>query len=293
MDFISITINFCIVLLSLFGNSLVIINVNKFEWLKTPSNYLVVLLAFFDFCNGLPVFVASSVILFYAGQSVNVTTGYEISCYIYVFIIGFSGFGNLLCIIMITLDRYLFIIWPLRYHNLVTYRRVGMGSVLYLILVTLVSAFVFIPPVMKPCNSIVMLDRYIMTYVLTQVLFLAFGLVIVLYGKIAHLTYKARYSNVAPMETSYQSGSQKKTTKVISLVIGVFMISYITYFAAFLVTKDRIGQLAVRVQTVAIWIWKVSKLMYMHIISMRAYFKYNLLDQVQIGCITVISYFNP
>ena len=129
-----------------------------------------------------------------------------------MFIVGFSGFGNFLCIIMITLDRYLFIIWPLRYHNLVTYRRVGMGSVLCLILVTLVSALVFISPVMKPCNSIVMLDRYIMTYVLTPVLFLAFDLVNVLYGKIAHLTYKARYSNVARMETSNQSGSQKKTT---------------------------------------------------------------------------------
>ena len=259
-EIFSIFVTICIALLSLFGNFLVIISLKQFAWLKTPTNYLVAVLAFYDLFHGLPVFVPSVVTSYIGSKYDNFTLNYEISCKFYAAAAAFSGFGNLLCIILITLDRYFYLFWPLRYHDLVTNCRSFIVSAICMMFAVIVSiSAVYRSPVSKPCISIQMFNVYVVNYVLIPTFVLAFILVIALYGKIALLTYKARYSSVAPIETSNQSGSQKKTTKVISLVIGVFMMTYITFFAAVLVTKDRIDQLAVWVQTVAIWIWKVSK----------------------------------
>ena len=217
-------------------------------------------LAFCDLFQGLPVFVPSVVTSYIGSKYDNFTLDYEISCKFLAAAAVFSGFGNLFCIILITLDRYFYLFWPLRYHDLITNCRSFIVSAICMMFAVIVSILAaYRSPVSKPCNSFQIFNVYVVNYVAIPAFVLAFFLVIALYGKIALLTYKARYSSVAPMENNNQSGSQKKTTKVISLVIGVFMMTYITYFVAFLVTKDRIDQLAVWVQTVAIWIWQVSK----------------------------------
>ena len=84
---------------------MVIISVKKFEWMRTPTNYLVALLAFFDFYNGLPVFTASSINWYYGVKDANITLVYEVNCKVSGLVSAFSGFGNLLSVILITLER--------------------------------------------------------------------------------------------------------------------------------------------------------------------------------------------
>ena len=112
-----------LMLLSTFGNSLVMISVKRFEWLRSPTFYFVALLAFFDFCSAFPPSVMVVVSLMDNLPSDNITSSYIIYCKITFGFLGFSTTGNLLLIIIITIDRYLYITKPLRYMDIVTNRK--------------------------------------------------------------------------------------------------------------------------------------------------------------------------
>ena len=57
------------------------------------------------------------------------------------------------------------------------------------------------------------------------------------------------------MTASYQSGSQKRTTKVISLVVGVFIATYLMAFVGFFINRQVNN---VWLQTIVVWLWTVS-----------------------------------
>ena len=116
----NIIVSVIIVILCTFGNCLVIISLKRFEWLRVPTNYFVALLAFCDFCNGLPVYSFSTATLFLSTENDKITVKYDVICRISVYVAGLSGYGNLLCVIIITADRYIFINWPFRYYDIVT-----------------------------------------------------------------------------------------------------------------------------------------------------------------------------
>ena len=142
MDFREVTniiANVITVIMYTFGNSLVIISLTKFEWLRTATNYFVAFLAFYDFCNGLPASTFFAATSFLSTPTENITIQYDVICKINVYIAAFSGYGNLLSIIIITVDRYLFINWPLRYHELVTIRKALVVSAVGFIFTNLVS----------------------------------------------------------------------------------------------------------------------------------------------------------
>ena len=255
-----IFVRFCTALLGVFGNSLVITSVKKFEWMRTPTNYLVALLAFFDFCNGLPVFAASSIYRYYEAKNANVTLAHSVSCKVLGSLSAFSGFGNLLTVILITLERYFYIVRPLRYHDTVTNKRVVIISIFCLLFAAVVSVMaVYGSSVVKPCYSLKTANVYIMMYLVIPLFVLTLFMAIFLYGKIALLAYKARNSKVGPVTTNNDSGSQKKTTKVISLVVGIFMMTYGTLFAAYIATRGMTDQLSLWIRLVAIWTWRVSE----------------------------------
>ena len=75
----------------------------------------------------------------------------------------------------------------------------------------------------------------------------------------ALLAYKARNSEVGPVTTNNHSGSQKKTTKVILLVVGVFMMTYVTLIATSILMRGMTDQVSLWIRIVAFWIWQVSK----------------------------------
>ena len=112
-----------LMLLSVFGNSLVIISVKRFEWRRTPTFYFVALLAFFDFCSAFPPSVMVVVSFMDYPPSENITSGCTVYCKVTFGFYGFSATGNLVLIVIITIDRYLYITKPLRYIYIVTNRK--------------------------------------------------------------------------------------------------------------------------------------------------------------------------
>ena len=256
---INVIVTACIVIFSVFGNCLVVVSVAKFEWLKTATNYLVAMLAFYDFCNGLPIFTVQLIMSGISQANDSITDGYGISCKTYAFLAAFSGFGNLMCIIIVTNDRYLFINWPLRYHGIVTNSKALTVTAVSFICVLVVSVMgIYKQSPTKPCSTFQMYNPYVVNYVGLPTSVLTVILITLLYGKIAWITWKNRKSQPKEMTGNDKSGSQKKVTKIISLVIGVFLMTYLVYFAAFLGTSGVNAKYVRWIQVIAIWIWRVS-----------------------------------
>ena len=256
----NIIVNVIIVILCTFGNSLVIISLRKFAWLRVPTNYFVAFLAFYDFCNGLPASSFFAVTSFLSTQNDNITIQYDISCKINVYIAAFSGYGNLLSVILITVDRYIYINWPLRYSELVTNRKALMVSAICFIFTNLMAVMgLYDQDAVKPCNTIQMFRYDVVIFLVVPTFLLAVILVIILYGQIGWLTYKARKSIANQITSNNQSESQKKTTKVISLVVGVFMATYLMYFTGFFVAL-KVNN--IWIQTIVIWLWQVCRYLF-------------------------------
>ena len=233
-----------------------IISLKKFEWLRVATNYFVALLAFYDLYSGLPAssFLAATSLMSIRNE--NITIQYEVICKMNVYIAGFAGYGHLLCVIINTTDRYIYINWPLRYCELVTNRRALVVSIVCFIITNLVSTTAFYcQDAAKPCTTIQMARFDVIAYIVVPTFLLAFLQVIIFYGKIAWLTYKAKKSITNQMATSHQSGTQKRATKVISLVVGVFKATYFVFFGGFFINL-RVNN--VWIQTVSIWLWQVS-----------------------------------
>ena len=100
---VDLVVFFCTSVASCFGNSLVMISVKRFEYLQEPTFYFVVMLAFYDFCHGAPLFVV-----------VTKRSGiHKVLCSIYVFLGTFGTVGDMVSILVISIDRCVYINWPL------------------------------------------------------------------------------------------------------------------------------------------------------------------------------------
>uniref|UniRef100_A0A3Q3QE23 G-protein coupled receptors family 1 profile domain-containing protein n=1 Tax=Monopterus albus TaxID=43700 RepID=A0A3Q3QE23_MONAL len=108
---------FSISLLTMFLNLLVIISVSHFKQLHTPTNLLILSLAVSDFLTGL--FMLFQIMLidgcWYLGELM--CTAYQ---YVY-YIIASTSIGNM---VLISIDRYVAICYPLHYSTKVTLKRV-------------------------------------------------------------------------------------------------------------------------------------------------------------------------
>ncbi len=195
--------------------------------------------------------------------SVSVSCSYRVICKVHGLLAVFVGLGNMFSVLILTVDRYLFISHPLRYHSFVTNAKALLvtGPTFALVLtLSLVSAFTKTTPFKKPCNSISEMNVAVVLYVAAPVLILTVITIALVYGKIALITCKANKNSQQGTTASgtTQPGSQKKVTKVIMLVVGVFLFTYTTYFLIFFLARKMSGQTALWTQTISIWIWKVS-----------------------------------
>ncbi|XP_073331835.1 trace amine-associated receptor 13c-like [Pagrus major] len=107
----------CISLLTVVLNLLVIISISHFRQLQTPTNLILLCLAVSDLLVGLVV-MPPEIIMW---QS---CTYLDVSCalfYLFSFTLTSASFGSM---VLISVDRYVAICYPLRYSSLITPRRV-------------------------------------------------------------------------------------------------------------------------------------------------------------------------
>ena len=106
-----------------FGNILVIISIAKFTYLRSTTNVFVVLLACFDLFLGLIAIFEQYILLkgvFYGQTS-------KILCKVLAVVTFTAGKGDMLSVMFMAVDRYIYIRYPLKYSDIVTYKRVTIA----------------------------------------------------------------------------------------------------------------------------------------------------------------------
>ena len=247
---------FCAAVVCCFGNSLVMISVRRFEYLKEPTFYFVALLAFYDFCHGAPVFVLTATLLILDSTVIEINITYEVLCRIQGFLAEFATLGDILSILIISIDRFIYINWPLRYCIIVTEKRaqiimyIGCSIAEYCFQLFLASTTV----VEKPCTTYGLVDTSGMTYVLGTFHVVVLLAVVSLYITIAVLSWKSRRS--APNNLRVEGGQM---TRILVRVIGVFTVTNATLIVIHELTVNGTRDHIVWIQLLGYWIWEVRQ----------------------------------
>ena len=222
----SMTIKVMLILTIIIGNSLTITCILKFDFLRTNKNILIASLSCSDLAVGLGIICSQMYMLAINGKCISMPVRF-LSYDVPLQVPPMVSMCNLLCI---GLDKFIAVVFPLRYNALFTKKTlVGivvlawMGPVLFSfgVLCTALSSRV------TDCeNSLLSQDGIMITSVC--VYFIAAVLLCCMYGKIWYDSRKQvqRISIMNASSSSKDKVSNIKATKCILMVLGAFLTSY-------------------------------------------------------------------
>ena len=230
-------------LLAVIGNTLTIIAVLKYDRLRTITNILICSLAAADFLGGLdPVFVT----LTYTYESSSPL--WMTLCLTELTINTISCAGNVLSILLITIDRYVYISLPLRYESLCQSRRViSVLLVLWMYVTISIPSVISLQsriPARPDCQTrAVLLPVPYYSFLIGQ--FYLFSAAIVgLYAHIGLIAWRHGQTIANGRRRGSAGGRmlarrENKITKMMGLVLGVYFMSYVPALViSSLVTPD-------------------------------------------------------
>ncbi len=214
------------------GNLLTICVVFKYANLWTTTNLLVVSLAVCDMVNGLFLWPIA-----FAELLTKQTLQRVLVCNVRNFLISINAFENVVHICSISIERFIFLHYPLQYPNILTMNRMRiwlcvqwligllLGLVLFLTTHDVVPGTIcdFRGQTRKDMYKFIVLPYFMTCSVIT----------VLLYSKIAHLSWKHARKIAASTSTTdnspsgYISKHQLKITKMLGLVLGIYFILYI------------------------------------------------------------------
>ncbi|XP_047243621.1 trace amine-associated receptor 1-like [Girardinichthys multiradiatus] len=213
------------------GNLLVIISIIYFKQLHTPSNYLVFSLAVADLLVGIVVFPLSmsfslSSCLYYRDVFCKIRDSFDV-------ILSTTSIFNLCCI---SVDRYYAVCHPLTYRS-----EINTAVVLVMILMSWgVSVFVAIGFIVaevnqekceKKCFSDVVLEKAlapVFSFYLPVIIMLNIYLRIFLVAQ-----RQARSIQDTAKSAVNISNMERKATKTLAVVMGVFLMCWLPFFLCF------------------------------------------------------------
>nr|XP_043905443.1 trace amine-associated receptor 4-like [Solea senegalensis] len=213
------------------GNLLVIISIVYFKQLHTPTNFLMLSLAVADLLVGVLV-VPFSIII--------VVSSYWRFHYVLCQVRGSldvtlcnSSIWNLCCI---SVDRYYAVCQPLRYRTRITVRVIGIMILVSWTIATL-NAVIFTsqaPDKGLKIKKCITFQRKTQSTMVVGVLFAFFIPAIVMssiYLKILMVAQKqARSIQSMAKSGATVSKTEKKATKTLSIVMGIFLLSWTPFF---------------------------------------------------------------
>ncbi|XP_058470105.1 trace amine-associated receptor 4-like [Solea solea] len=215
--------------LIMFGNLLVIISIVYFKQLHTPTNFLMLSLAVADLLVGLLV-LPFSVVLFVKYWHIE-----DLLCKVR------GSLDVLLCnssiwsLCFISVDRYYAVCQPLKYRIKINVRVVGIMILLSWTIATLNGIiFTLKAPDKGQKNRCVLFQPKTQSTVVVTV-FIAFGFPAILmssiYLKILMVAQKqARSIQSMAKSTAAVSKVERKATKTLAIVMGIFLMSWTPYF---------------------------------------------------------------
>ena len=225
-------------LVTIVGNGIVLWLISKKRSLRTMSNLFLTSLAAADFLVGLvidPVWIVIRCLGYNSNKAYIETFGRGID-YLWIHTTVATTF-NLCCV---SLDRYIAIIHPLRYHDFLTNRRC------YLLI-----ANVWFMSLVLPCSRFMVQDITALStlYISFTVMTILFPMSIIMFCSIRILKAAlAHYNSINPTSSCEQNQDiirrtkkNYKAAKTVSIIVGLFVVSWlpslITGFVHYFNTK--------------------------------------------------------
>ncbi|XP_027016410.2 trace amine-associated receptor 13c-like [Tachysurus fulvidraco] len=229
-----------VVLLTVFGNLLIIISVLHFKQLHTPTNMLVLSLAVSDFLVGALVMPA---MLMWAIESCWIF-GRDF-CTVFTLASSFLTIISIYDITLIAVDRYLALSNPFLYMNRVSVRITAVVIILdrfvvgVYVLLLMYFTENFSISVMCPGECLILGNK--VWYVIDLIYSFIFPLsvIIILYTRVfviakKHATAIRELNNHTRPKTqkitSYSMKSERKAAKVLGILVSVFLVCLLPYF---------------------------------------------------------------
>ena len=213
------------------GNASVIIYNVFLNHSKTPTSYFVVSLAINDLlaCSLIyPIWIAE-----FVRDVLEITSDHMLPRFVTGTIAPITVLLSILTILAITVDKFVFINWPLKYHLMVTWRRTHFA-----LLVIWVVGIVLIPFLQLFHTGKCVTNAFLWIFILLVYVFSPFSIIFILNYKIFKIAREQRLKiavNSLPSDIMQSSNSSSlnlafsrfritrelKTIKTFSIIIGV------------------------------------------------------------------------
>ncbi|XP_056290670.1 trace amine-associated receptor 13c-like [Pseudoliparis swirei] len=233
-------------LLTVILNLLVIISISHFKQLHTPTNLLLLSLAFSDFFVGFLMYFQIVLIdgCWFLG---------DLMCVMYYVLDFIITFASIETMVLISVDRYVAICYPLHYPNKVTLKRVQVCVCLCWICSALIQTVLLTDNLQHPgrYNSCFGECVIVINYIAGIAdLFLSFigpvTVIIILYMRVfvvAVAQARAMRSHIAPVNSQRRikvtpKKSEIKAARALGVVIIVFLVCLSPYFCLSLTGQD-------------------------------------------------------
>ena len=216
-------------ILAICGNSLTIAAIAKYQDLNTATNALILSLAVADLSTGLIVRPSLWVARLLIKEQNHFHWGV---CYFGIFTSLLSFGGNILSICLISIDRFIYMHYPLKYHQIATLARTR-GAILvmwgFLLVTASLSMAVGRKENPKSCRFSEVLSLKILLPIIGVIFIPATIVTVILYVKIAYLAWRKSRENLSGQDTNLSIGDsiQIKITKMMTIVLGSYFVLYV------------------------------------------------------------------
>ncbi len=215
------------------GNAITIIVVLKYDFLREISTSTMVAgLALADIFSEVAPLCGPV-----ARQFTSKPSALTPICYIRVFSGILGGYGNGYCILLLTIDRLIFIIRPLRYISIVTPMRALVATLIVWAIAicqtSLMMAFGHITNAAISCNWAEAVPRVAYFITVGQYVIITYFIIVPIYVIIGFVSYKLSRNEPdichfppEAQDQQRQRRSGQKLAKTIGLVLGVYLMGF-------------------------------------------------------------------